>query len=187
MPRQITIIKDIIANPASAFKEISKNPKKFLAVSVSLLAGVALIEILDWYVFQGKNNFGLSMLIVFEVIFVPIIIFKFGNWTGQKSTFSNFLSIFGYVAVPWIFYAIIKNLLIFIGLDFLDLTNPDGTSDTVLSAAIGIWAIILGIYALKQIHEITKFKAFLIIALSLISASAVGYFFIIVWIANGLF
>ena len=181
MPRQITIIENVIVHPAAAFNEISQKPKKFLAVSVSLLALVAVIEISDWYMFES-SNFGLAMLVVFEVILTPILIYKIANMKGEKPRFSDFISVFGYVTVPWLFYVMIKHFLIFLGSDFLELTNPDGISDMTLSLAIGIWAIVLGAYAVGQTHKIKKFHAFLIIILTLFLTSVIGHYFIIGWI-----
>jgi len=185
MPRQITIIESVIMHPASAFNEISKNPKKFLAVSISLLALIAVIEISDVYIFESYN-FGLAMLIVFQVILAPILIYNIANMKGEKPSFSDFISVFGYIAVPWLFYVLIKHFLIFLGFDFLELSNPDGISDTTLSIAIGIWAMVLGAYAVEQTHKIKKFHAFLIIILTLFLTTLIGYYFIIGWIFNPL-
>jgi sugar lactone lactonase YvrE len=191
MLRQINIIRDVILHPASAFKEISLTENKFFKIGFGLLAFSIIFETIreiGWGSDSLSNFSGSSTVVEISGI---LLIYYIGRKLDGKGSFFGVLSVLGYASIPQIIgFVVVPIVVVFASLanvsdvmvpdhvsvdDFFVLPSYNNYSDffqfiwlSLLSYGFLIWALILGIIAVKEIHRFTIAKSIITIVISLL-------------------
>jgi hypothetical protein len=168
--KRITIVKDVIIHPSSAFKEIADQSKFFIS------GGIALFLISAGLFSEGLFE-GLGAMVA-DIAIIGLALFV-GRGLGGNGSFSQVFSTLQYAGIPSL---IASGLFLLLPDTFyeniLDLQPQEiGVFVTILVVAVIliIWSLILSIIAIRESHQFGSGKAFGTLIISTI-------IFIIVWI-----
>ena len=159
--RGITIVKDVLFHPTSAFKEMNQKNNVFMSgAGVLFLASAGLFS--EGF-FEGLGAMAGEIAVIGLVLYV-------GRGLGGKGNFSGIFSTFQYAGIPGL---VASGLFLFLPDRLLDNAielQPEELSTvlTVLGIAfiLIIWTIILSIIAIRETHQFGSGRAFGVLVLS---------------------
>jgi hypothetical protein len=177
MNEQISIFRNIIFHPSKAFKEIGKNPKKFLAGAILLGIIVIAKDIYHWRLVKPFYQ----SLILYPIYWITasLILYFFSWFFNRKLKFLNIFTCFGYTAVADIIMYLIGDIVI---AQLFPLYYPvaGGTATlgyffmqspfnfillwTITIVNI-IWSFILYFFAIKEVNKFKTSKVFFVLIL----------------------
>jgi len=185
MDRRITILKDVIRHPITAFREIDKNGRDYLTGAVFLLLTVPF---LSWVFLPEFFTVSEAIAGLVNVMVCIVLTYYIGRFLKGKAEFTGLFSALGYSHLPSVFSSIIFGIggRLNIGTirQIIDLSQeqvateevaeqvatqmipllkelftPINISLGVIAFLIGIWGVILTILACREAHKFSTKRA----------------------------
>ncbi len=188
MDKRITILKDVIRHPVTAFREIDKNGREYLTGAVFLLLTVPF---LSWVFLPEFFTVSGAIAGLVNVMVCIVLTYYIGRFLKGKAEFTGLFSALGYSHLPSVFSSIIFGIggrlnmgtirqIIDLFQDFQEqvateevaeqvatqmlplfkeLFTPINISLGVIAFLIGIWGVILTILACREAHKFSTKRA----------------------------
>jgi len=168
--KRITIVKDVLFHPTSAFREINQQSKFYISGGIVLfLASAGLFS--EGFL-EGLGSMAMDITIIGLVLYI-------GRGLGGKGNFSGIFSTLQYAGIPTL---IASGLLLLLPDTFYEnIMNLQPQEIGLFVGVLGIaiilfiWSFILSIIAVREAHQFGTGRAFGTLILS-------GIIFIIVFI-----
>ncbi len=188
MDKRITILKDVIRHPVTAFREIDKNGREYLTGAVFLFLTVPF---LSWVFLPEFFTVSGAIAGLVNVMVCIVLTYYIGRFLKGKAEFTGLFSALGYSHLPSVFSSIIFGIggRLNIGtirqiIDLFhllqeqvateeaaeqfatqmlpllkELFTPINISLGAIAFLIGTWGIILTILACREAHKFSTKRA----------------------------
>ncbi|QLH04375.1 hypothetical protein C5F49_02880 [Nitrosopumilus oxyclinae] len=195
MNRDMTLLKDIVIHPISSFKEIAVS-EKYSRIGIGLLIFSIVYATIREMNFESSSFYNFSGATWMVEIISIFVIFYFAKKLDGKGKLFVYLSAFGYASIPQIIgFILVPTVFIF--------ASVAGVSNVIDSSTLSIddfifepseiyvnyfgeylpyqlfsyffigWSFILGIIAIKYVHQISYFKSIISLIIGMIVVTIV--------------